>query len=122
MVNLLKNLLTGLVLNTNAMCSSSKKEGCVAEACGCKVLAKHSNTTGLRNHIRDKHPVEYQQVLKSQGDITASFPSSKDKVQKDNIVLAWAENGLSYRLIESPSFRRAFGDKIPLVNHEFGYA
>ena len=90
-----------------------KTEGAAPVLCGCKILSKNSNTTGLNKHIRDRHPLEYEQLLKSQGDITSMFPSSKDQQQRENITLTFAENALPYQLVDSSSFRRAFGDRIP---------
>jgi len=102
------------------------------QPCGAKVPAKQSNTSGLHAHIRDNHPAVYRESIQSAGDIQLFFPGWKSSTQKDQIAVAFAENALPYQvlllqiiflgggvdrsflqLIDSPSFRLAFGDKIP---------
>ena len=41
------------------------------EECGVKVPAKNSNTSGLKQHVRDKHTEEYRATIQSVGVITA---------------------------------------------------
>ena len=82
-----------------------KGEGCQPEVCNAKVLSKRGSTTGLKNHIRDHHPTEYQTVLKSSPSMTTFFPSSKDAIQKEKIVLAFAANTLPYQVLDSETFK-----------------
>ena len=81
-----------------------KGEGSAPAMCGTLVKSKHSSTNGLRNHVCDHHPLEYQRVLESAGSIKAYFPSDRDEQQRRNIVLSWAENALPCALLDFPSF------------------
>lgn len=73
-------------------------EGGQAVPCGAQVLGKRSNTTGLHNHMRDHHPVEYRQTVTAAKDITSFFPGAKDDVQRRRIALAFSENALPYQV------------------------
>ena len=68
------------------------------EECGVKVPAKNSNTTGLKQHIRDKHVEEYHATILAAGDITAFFPGSGNAVRREKITLAFAKNALPYQV------------------------
>ena len=70
----------------------------VPEECGVKVPAKNWNTTGLKGHIRDQHPDEYNLTIQRAGDIQAFFPGSQNAVKRENIAIAFAENALPYQV------------------------
>ena len=71
------------------------------QPCGVKVPAKNSNTTGLRQHIRDRHPEEYRETVQQASTIQHFSPGTKDGVQHENIALAFAENALPYQVPRS---------------------
>ena len=63
-----------------------------------KVPAKNSNTSGLRTHMRDHHPEEFAATSAKEGDITAFCSKDKMVVQKERIVVAFAESALPYQV------------------------
>lgn len=68
------------------------------EECGVKVPAKAFNTSGLKQHIRDKHVEEYRATIQRAGDISVFFPGSVNAVRRENITLAFADNALPYQV------------------------
>eukprot|EP00667_Euglena_gracilis_P002438 EG_transcript_2438 len=89
--------------------------------CNQIIKATNFSTNGLRIHIRDVHRKEFASVEGSaeeqgsgQMDIRAfGMKDEVDRQQREKVVLAFAQNGLPYQLVDDESFRDAFGVQIP---------
>ena len=75
----------------------------------------------LRSHCRDLHTTEFVKVEGSADEQGAGQPDIRifgnkydlDRQQREKVVLAFAQNGLPFRLIDDDAFRAAFGLQIP---------
>ena len=63
--------------------------------------------------MRDHHPDEFRQTIQQAGDITQFFPGSKDGVQRENIILAFAANALPYQ-VAAAFLALSFGNLVSL--------
>eukprot|EP00660_Eupelagonema_oceanica_P009198 gene9198-2459_t len=81
-------------------CQVKIKDGGEMKICGCEIPCRNFATTGLKQHIRDNHAAQYEEVtMEKDSKSIAKMLGVKDAIdqkQRENIALTWAKNGLVY--------------------------
>lgn len=94
----------------------------ICTLCNTEVLRSNYGKNSYLIHMRSKHEVEFkkeQEQKNSQMGASSNnlsrYLSTKtaDEEQAERIAVAFSENCWSFNSIDSPSFRNAFGAKIP---------